>query len=180
MRKVGLVLGRMTLLGGVAVRDPHRGPVAVHNVPHYDSAPCRGRRVHHGLRRVEHPVVGDAALDAHPGVAVEQMPAGARRVFRDDGVRVVSELSRSPPSPTRIAKSNPFAKTYGQASCFCGAKDRKCSFRVIRPVRWRSGALSAVSLTARRRLEAGLRRGLASREPTSPEAPCSVQSPIEH
>ena len=57
MGQAGLMLGGMALLGSVAVRDPHRGPVAVHHLPHHDSAPCRGGRVHDGVRRMEDPCV---------------------------------------------------------------------------------------------------------------------------
>ena len=52
------------LLGRVAIRDPHRWSVAVHHLPHHNGATCRGGRVHHGLRRMEVPVVGIAAIDA--------------------------------------------------------------------------------------------------------------------
>ena len=68
MREAGLMCSRMTLLGCVAVRDPHCRPMAVHHLPHHDGAARRGGRVHHGLRRMEDPMIGVAALDAHAGL----------------------------------------------------------------------------------------------------------------
>jgi hypothetical protein len=40
--EAGLMSGCMTLLRRVAVRDPHRGPGAVHRLAHHDSAAGRG------------------------------------------------------------------------------------------------------------------------------------------
>ena len=50
MRQAGLVLGGMALLGGLAVRDPHRRLVHIHHLAHHDSAARRRGHVHHGLR----------------------------------------------------------------------------------------------------------------------------------
>lgn len=68
MGEAGLVHGGMTLLCGVAVRDPHRGPVAVHHLPHHDGAPRRRSLVDDRLGRMEDPMVSVAALDAHAGL----------------------------------------------------------------------------------------------------------------
>jgi hypothetical protein len=63
MGEAGLMRGGVPLLGGVAIRDPHRRPMPVHHLSHHDSAPRRRRRVHHRAGRVEHPVKGIATSD---------------------------------------------------------------------------------------------------------------------
>ncbi len=65
VRQTGLLPVSVPLLGGIAVRQPHGGPVPVHDLVHHARAPRRGGVVHHRILAAENPVVGIRALDAH-------------------------------------------------------------------------------------------------------------------
>ena len=65
VRQTGLLAIGVALLGGVAVRQPHGGPMPVHDLVHHAGAPRRGGVVHHRVLAAENPVIGVRALDAH-------------------------------------------------------------------------------------------------------------------
>ncbi len=65
VRQTGLLPVGVPLLGGIAVRQPHGGPVPVHDLVHHARASCRGGVVHHRVLAAEDPVIGVRALDAH-------------------------------------------------------------------------------------------------------------------
>ena len=68
MRQAGLLRVGMTLLGGIAIRQPDRRSVPLHHVPDHDGAARRRRVMDHGIVAAEHPMKRIAALDADAGL----------------------------------------------------------------------------------------------------------------
>jgi hypothetical protein len=68
MRQAGLVSDPMTLLGGVAVGEPHSRAVAVHHLANHRGGSRRGGVMHDSLGRAEDPVVSVRALDPDAGL----------------------------------------------------------------------------------------------------------------
>src|SRR4051812_11288958 len=80
MSQAGLLGSRMALLGGVTIRQPDQGPMAVHHGPDHRGGAGRGSLMNDSVLAAELPVIGVRAFDARRvgGGRAVALPPSAR------------------------------------------------------------------------------------------------------